>query len=422
MGGMKSAKQQSGISRAEWRLLLLLAAVQFTNVLDFVIVMPLAPYAKERYHITSEQFSHIVGAYGFAAFVSSLLAARYLDRFGRKVTLLTLYLGFVISTLLCGLASSYETMVLSRALAGLFGGIVGAATMATVGDVFGDHRRGTAMGVVMSSFAVASIVGLPIGLYLAEHGGVGLPFIALAGLCTVVWLAAFWIMPSLRGHINAQHANYSMWKIATAKSHLLAFAFTITIVFGAFSVAPFIADSMVANVGMQKTDMKYLYLVAGLFTLVSMNVVGRLSDRYGKVLIFRIMAFGAIIMALIVTNLPVVPLWAAIAIATLFMVMASGRMVPAQALITGSAETAIRGRFLSLNNAVQSLAMGLSSTVAGALIHQEPDGHLTGFPKVGILAGIAAIISLVLVRYLQVVKSVEVKLEEPPVVAEAVGT
>ena len=179
-------------------ILLLLAAIQFTNILDFVIIMPIAPWAQVRYGITPAQFGHVVAAYGFASFVGSILAAKFLDRFGRKTALLTLYLGFSISTLLCGLAPTYETLVAARALTGLFGGVVGAALMAIIGDVFADYRRGTAMGVVMSSFALASIIGLPIGLLLVEFFGTGAPFIALAVASSVVWLGVFRIMPACR--------------------------------------------------------------------------------------------------------------------------------------------------------------------------------------------------------------------------------
>src|SRR5436305_10101351 len=168
------------ISRGEWGILLLLAAVQFTNILDFVIVMPLAPWAKTELGINSEQFSYAVGVYGVASAVSSLVAVRFLDRFGRKTVLLAMYLGFAVSTLLCGLAPTFWTLVAARGLAGAFGGVLGAAVMAIIGDVFADYRRGTAMGVVMSAFAVASVVGVPAGLGLARVWGIGAPFVGLA--------------------------------------------------------------------------------------------------------------------------------------------------------------------------------------------------------------------------------------------------
>lgn len=402
-----AARPKPTISRAEWGLLLLLAAIQFTNILDFVIIMPIAPWAQARYQITPEQFGHVVSAYGFASCIGSILAAKFLDRFGRKTALLTLYLGFSISTLMCGFAPSYETLVAARALTGLFGGVVGAAVMAIIGDVFADYRRGTAMGVVMSSFAVASIFGLPIGLLLVEFFGTGAPFIALAALSALIWIGVNRVMPSLPAH--PEHRT-TLWRLIAEPNHLVAYIFTTTLVFGSFSVVPFLALAMVANSGQQPENMKYLYPFAGGFTLISTNIVGRLSDRYGKRLMFRIMGFAAIIMALVLTNLPPVPLWVAIAASTAFMVSTSGRMVPAQAMITGSAAPKVRGGFLSLNAAVQSLAMGLASFIGGALIGQTDDGKLPGFPMVGLLAAGSALLSLFLAGQLRSAENVPKKI------------
>jgi len=389
------------ISRSEWGLLMLLAAVQFTNILDFVIVMPLAPLAKVQYTITSDQFGYIVGSYGFAAFLGSLFAAKFLDRFGRKRAVLALYFGFTLSTLLCGLAPTYETLVAARAVAGLFGGVVGAAVMAVVGDVFADYRRGTAMGVVMSAFAVASVVGVPLGMFLAEAFGVGAPFVALAGLSAVVWIAGFFLLPPLRGHLSAGRVHPTIRDLAGSPNHVLAFAFNLALTTSGFLVVPFIADAMVANAGQAQENVKWVYLVGGAVTLVTTNLIGRLADRLGKKLVFRVVAVAAIAMALVLTNLTVVPLWVAVLVGTGFMVTMSGRFVPAQALITGCARPEVRGGFLSLNSSFGFLAMGVASTLAGLLVGDSPDGGLPGYPLVGLISAGFAALSLVLVGLLK---------------------
>jgi predicted MFS family arabinose efflux permease len=400
------------ISRAEWGLLLLLAAIQFTNILDFVIIMPIAPWAQAKYGINSEQFGHIIAAYGFASFAGSILAAKYLDRFGRKAALLTVYFGFTLSTLMCGLAPTYETLVAARAITGLFGGVVGSAVMAIIGDVFADYRRGTAMGAVMSAFAMSTIFGLPLGLLLVEFFGTGAPFVALAGLSALVWAGVFRVLPPLPVNPQRQQHKASLWRLAIEPNHVIAFLFSVALVLGSFTVVPYLALSMVANSGQNKEDMKYLYPVAGAFTLISTNLVGRLSDRYGKRLLFRIMGVAAIVMALVLTNLPPVPLWLAIAAATGFMVATSGRMVPAQAMITASAAPQVRGGFLSLNSAVQSAAMGLSSLIGGTLIGQTEDGRMPGYPLVGIIAAASALLSLVLAGFLKSAEGGPVRVEE----------
>lgn len=398
--GEPAAPPKPVISRGEWGLLLLLAAVQFTNVLDFVIMMPLAPWAKEQFAITSEQFSHAVGAYGLASAVSSLLAAKYLDRFPRKAVLLAMYAGFTISTLLCGLSVSYGQLVAARGLAGAFGGVLGSAVMAIIGDVFADYRRGTAMGVVMSAFAVSSVVGIPAGLGLARaFGTVGASFVALAGMSALVWLGAARVFPRIPAHPDRQPVPLRALVMNT--NHLLALAFTTTLVMGSFLVFPFLADSMVANAGQAKEDIPIVYAIAGGFTFFSTNLAGRLADRYGKRRVFRVMGLATIGMMLVITNLPPIPLWVAVVVATVFMVTSSARMIPAQALIVGSTVPAMRGGFMSLNSAVQSAAMGLASLVGGALIHQSADGRLPGYPVVGLVASATALVSLFLAGWLR---------------------
>lgn len=397
-----AAPPTPAISRGEWGLLLLLAAVQFTNILDFVIVMPLAPWAKAEFAINSEQFSYAVGVYGIASAVSSLAAVRYLDRFGRKTVLLAMYLGFTVATLLCGLAPTYPTLVAARGLAGAFGGVLGAAVMAIIGDVFADYRRGTAMGVVMSAFAVASVIGVPAGLGLTQaFDTVGAPFVGLAGLCAVIWVGVARVFPTVPAHPDRRPV--AVWALLANPNHLLALAFTTALVMGSFTLVPFLADSMVANAGQQKEDMPLVYAVAGAVTFVTTNVIGRLADRYGKLTVFRVMGVAAIAMALVMTNLPPVPLWLAVLAATGFMVAMSARMVPAQALVTGCAVPAVRGGFLSLNGAVQSVAMGLASFIGGKLIDQTPDGRLAGYPVVGAVAAGMALLSLMLAGRLRLV-------------------
>jgi predicted MFS family arabinose efflux permease len=289
--------------------------------------------------------------------------------------------------------------VAARGLAGAFGGVLGAAVMAVIGDVFADYRRGTAMGVVMSAFAVASVVGVPAGLALARWWGIGAPFIGLAVLSALVWLGVARVFPTIPAHPDRRPV--ALWTLLKEPGHLLAMAFTTAIVFGSFTAVPFLADSMVANAGQRKEDMPLVYAIAGGVTFFTTNLVGRLADRYGKRRVFRVMALAALVMVLVVTNLPVIPLWVAVVAATGFMVATSARMVPAQALITGSAAPAVRGGFLSLNGAVQSAAMGAATFIGGKLIGQTPDGRLAGYPVVGLVAAGMALLSVVLAGWIR---------------------
>jgi predicted MFS family arabinose efflux permease len=386
------------ISRAEWGLLLVLAAVQFNNVLDFVIIMPLSPQAMRELAIGPQRFGLLVSVYGFAACVASLLAAAVLDRFDRKKALLGLYAGFTVSTLLCGLAPRYEFLLAARVAAGAFGGVLAVAVLAIIGDVFADYRRGTATGVVMSAFSVASIVGVPAGLFAANRFGLGAPFTILAGLSAVTWVLAAWLLPPLRGHLGGErHPILAGLAVLTREpNHQRAFAFTTAVVMTSFTVVPYIAKYVVANVQRSEAELPYVYLVGGLCTLVSMNVIGPLTDRFGKLPSYRVLVVLTLLSVLVLTNLPPASLTVVLLTTTAFMGASSGRMVPAMTLITASAAPEVRGGFLSLNTAVQHAACGLASLLAGLLVGEAADKTLTGFPVVGVVAAAAAVVSLVL--------------------------
>jgi predicted MFS family arabinose efflux permease len=391
-------KSRPLISRAEWGLLLVLSAIQFTHILDFVIIMPLAPMAMSDLKIGPKEFGLLVSVYGFAACVSSLIASMIMDRFDRKKSLLFLYAGFTVSTLLCGIATDYETLVAARTFAGAFGGVVAVAIMAIVGDVFADYRRGTATGAVMSAFAVASIAGIPAGLLLADRFGLNAPFLFLSALSFAIFLVAMWLLPSLRGHLTRDTvpATTRLVELLREPNHQRAFAFMGALVLGTFMVVPYIGAYMVANAGRTVGDLPYVYLCGGLCTLVSMNIIGRLSDRYGKLKMFRIMAVLSLIMTGILTNLPPIPLSLALVVASAFMIATSGRMVPAGAMMTACAAPQVRGGFLSLNTAFQHLATGVAAIAAGQLLEQKENGPLRGYPLVGALGMVAAVVGIYL--------------------------
>ncbi len=402
-------------SRAQWGLIIILAAVNFTHMVDFVIMMPLGERLMHELAISPDQFGRVVAVYAFAAAFAGLLGSPVVNRFDRKSVLLWMYAGFTASTLFCGLAGSYELLLVSRIFAGIFGGLASATIMAVIGDAFPPHRRGTATGAVMSSFAVASVAGLPIGLLLAGEFGRGTPFVVLAALSVGVWVAAWLGMPTMLGHLTAKRP--SAWdefqEVVRKPAHLWAFAFTFSLVLGTFTVASFIGPYLMSLNGWKEQDVAVIYLVAGLGTLVGMNVVGRASDKLGKRPVFLVMAGTAMVLCVVVTNLPKTPLWVAAGVMSLFMIFAAGRMVPAQAMLIGVAAPRLRGGFMSLNTAIQNLSTGLAPMIAGAVVMRDTDGTLVGYPLVGIIGASAAAVSLALSRFIH--PTTETGFVAPPV-------
>ena len=390
--------------KSERTLLLLLAAIQFTTNLDFLIIMPLGPQYMRLMHLTPAQFNLIVAAYAIAAGISGVVAGFCLDRFDRKNALLGLFLGFAAGTLLCALAPSYPLLVAARALAGAFGGVTGAVILAIVGDVIPEHRRGKAMGLVMSAFSVASIFGVPLGLVLATDFSWHVPFYAIAGLCVPILLAVSRCVPALRGHLahgREQHPWARMLAVLLEPNHRMAFVFMAALTAAGFTVFPTVAPYMVQNVGLTEKQLPFIYLTGGLCTFFSMNLIGRWADRSGKLYVFTLMSLSAAIPITALTNLPRVPLLGALATSTLLMICMSGRFVPAMAMMTAAVEARYRGGFMSLNSSVQQFSCGLAAWLTGSIIGQGPNGQITGYPVAGVVSVALVLTCIWLARFLR---------------------
>ncbi|HEX7955055.1 MAG TPA: MFS transporter [Burkholderiales bacterium] len=383
----------------EKSLVLLLAAIQFTHIMDFMIMMPLGPQLMRVMLISPQQFGLLVSAYTLTAAIAALAVAFYTDRFDRRHTLAFLYVGFVISTLLCAIAPGYWQLLAARAIAGAFGGVAGATVHSIIGDAIPEQRRGAATGMVMSAFALSSIIGVPIGLVLAAHWSWRAPFFLLVAVSALVLVVAWKILPSMRGHIiegKTHRPLQQMKAVFGDANHLRAFAFMFTLMFAGFSVIPFISPYMVANVGLKETDLPYLYLFGGLATAFSSRYIGKLADRHGKRQIFTLIGLISIAPLLITTNLPPVPVWVAICASVIFMVFVSGRFVPAMALVISSVRPHLRGGFMSINSAVQQFGLGAASFLAGTLIGHDAGGTLTRYWLVGFIAVAATLLAIAL--------------------------
>jgi DHA1 family inner membrane transport protein len=394
-------------TQREWLLLLVLTAVQFCHILDFVLMMPLAPMLMRSLHISARQFGLLVSAYTFAAAISGLVAAAFMDRYDRKRMLLFLLAGFGVGTLLCGLVDDYWLLMAARVVAGSFGGVLAGVVFAIVGDQIRPERRGTAMGVVMGGFSAASVLGLPFGLAMAERGAWETPFLFLAGVTAVVLAVSAFALPAMRGHLTGRRHDdpspfVELLAVAREPRHVRAYALTVAIMFSAFTVVPFLSAYLVENVGMPETQLDLMYLAGGLATIVTGPLLwGPLADRYGHARVFALTALLSVIPIAAVTNLPRVSLPVILGVTTLMMVMASGRMISVTALITGVVEPRRRGSFMSLNSSIQQGAAGAAAFVAGLLIGGGEGQPLRGYSTVGFVAIAATGLTLVLLRGLR---------------------
>lgn len=349
--------------------------------------------------INSQQFSFLVASYSITAGVTGLISAFFIDRFDRKKYFVGAYIGFSIGTMLCGLTDSYVFLVSARIVTGAFGGIISSTVLAIVGDAIAAERRAWGMGVVMSAFSLASALGLPIGLYFAFNFGWQLPFLALGASSLVLAILVQVVLPPLRKHLDVPGPKVNPWRfirdIPKNQNQWMALTFTMLIVFGQFTVIPFITPYLVEEVGFAREDITYVYLVGGIITIFSNPRIGKLADKIGRHRVFTGMAFLSIIPLLVLTNLPPVPLWAALIVSGAFFLTISGRMVTGTTIVTGVIKPQNRGSYMSLNTSVQNMTAGASSIIAGVLVSIPEGGHeVNGFWKVGVVAAFFTLIAI----------------------------
>jgi DHA1 family inner membrane transport protein len=388
----------------ERTLLLTLAMIQFATIVDFLIILPLEHQYTRLYHISPQQFGLVTAAYGISAGLAGLAAGFFLDRFDRKTALLWSYFGFAFGTLLCGLSTSFVQLVAARFFAGAFGGLLGAIVPAIVGDVVPLERRGAAMGMVMSAFSVASIVGVPMGIIVAARFNWHIPFIALAILCVCILPLAIWVTPPLRGHLAHVHEDHPVvrtWRVMTHPDHQKSFLFMAVITCAGFLVFPYMPAYMNFNVGFSEIQLAWIYVCGGAVTFYTMNWVGRWADRSGKRRVYNYVALSTAAPLILVTTLPHVSMILAVAVTTLLFVCMSARMVPAMAMMTAVVEARYRGGFMSINSAVQQLAMGIASLCGSLILGQTPKQELTHFGINGILAVILMYSSIYFAKFLK---------------------
>ncbi len=409
-------------ARRERVILFCLAAVHFTAVVDFMVIMPLGPQLEKTLNLGPARFGMIVAAYTYAAGLAGLVATVTLDRFARRTAFLTIFTGFILGTFACGLANNYVTLLIARFLTGAFGGILGGIAMAIIGDVFPENRRGTATGLLMSAFAIASVAGVPLGLTLGLHYGWQAPFLALAVVCLPIFAMAARALPRLDDHLQ-HRSTEAPWErfraMFTHPNHLRAFLLTTALMFGAFAVFPYMSPYLVFNVGLRENQLPFVYIAGGALSLFGSPLIGRLADRHGKLRVFRYVVPINAALFLTLTMLPPVPVAVAVALTGLLMVSNVGRMVPAMALITSSVEPRHRGGFMGANAAVQHMAAGLGTSAAAMILAQPPEKPIEHYPVVGAIAAVASLSTLFLAGRLRTA-AIAPAAESPEIIGEAI--
>lgn len=394
------------MSSKERIILFLLAAVNFTHILDFMIMMPLGNYLMPHFHISPRQFSFLLASYPISSFISGLTMAVLADKFERKKLLLFTYAGFIIGTAACGFAQSYELLLVARIVAGIFGGIIGGQVLSMIGDLFSYERRGTAMGAVMSAFAVASSVGVTFSLYLVDifKDDWHVPFLFVALLALVIWPLCFIHLPLLKEHLvkkeNAPSKGQQLWSTLTDKYTGIALLFSGVMMMGHFLIIPFINPYMEFNKGYPRSVTPLIYLVGGVASFIAAIFLGRLSDRVGKLKVFMYCVPLSFIMVLLITNMPALPFSIVLSFFGIWFALATGRAVTSQTMVSNVTGAANRGSFMSLNSSIQHLGTGVAALVSGYIVSEDAQRKLLHYEWVGYLSVAVLLIGLLLGYYL----------------------
>lgn len=399
-------------------LLLALASVNFTHIMDFMIMMPLGPQLMDLLQINPQQFSLAVSAYGITAGISSFAAAFFVDRFDRKKVLLFAYFGFLLGTFSCAFAPNYEMLVAARVLAGFFGGMIGAQVLSIVADSFEYERRATSMGVLMTAFSAASVAGVPTGLWLASKFSWHIPFLAIGFLGLAVFALVAYAVPPMNKHLKENRPVQKPFQVLTdifqTPNQMRALSLSIVLMMGHFCIIPLITPSLVGNVGFHQDNIFLIYFVGGVLTIFSAPLVGRFADRHGKHLVFVIFALLSLVPVWLITNLWPMPLWAVLLISGLFFVVVNGRMIPVQALVSGVVKPAQRGGFMSINGSMQQLSTGLAALIGGAIVTKSAEGRIEHYNWVGYFSITLILLSVWLAGRVKAIPQTQPELQEKP--------
>ena len=407
-GGTKPRLVFSGYQKF---VVAVLAFLQFTIILDFMIISPLGAMMMPTLHISPQQLGLAVSSYAFSAGASGLLAAGFADRFDRKRLLLFFYTGFLFGTLLCGLAATYPMLLIARIVTGLFGGVIGSVVLAIATDLFPLEMRGRVMGYIGTAFAASQVLGLPAGLFFANHWDWHAPFLAIIAVALPAGLViALWLKP-VAAHLELRQEKSPLMHLLHTLAeprYRLAFILTMLLPTGGYMLMPFGTAFMVDDIGLSLSTLPTIYLITGLFTVFVGPLVGKASDSFGK---FNTFCFGTLltlVMVAVWTNLGHVSLWVVIIVNVLLFIGIFSRMIPSQALMTAIPEITKRGAFNAVSASLQQVAGGVSAAVAGAVLIETPAGVLEHFNWLGYIVMAVASLSLLLMYF------VHKQVPEPP--------
>ncbi|MEJ7560564.1 MAG: MFS transporter [Pedobacter sp.] len=398
------------LSAAQRWVIFILAVTQFTVILDFMIMSPLGDFMMKSLSMKPAAFGIAVSAYAFSAGLSGLLTAGFADRFDRKTLLIFFYTGFIVGTIFCGLSHNYVQLVAARIFTGLFGGVIGSISLAIISDLFTPQQRGRVMGFVQMGFGASQVLGVPIGLYVANLWDWEAAFLLVAGIAIFIAVLLVFKLPPVREHLKLQQdksAFKHLWHTLRKRNYRIGFTAMAMLSIGSFMMFPFGSAFAVNNVGVSADQLPQLFFISGVSSLVIMPFIGKLSDRISKFKIFTVACVWMIIMVVVYTNLGITAFWLVVVLNIFMMMGIMSRMIPATALVSEVPDKSDRGAFMSINASMQQIAGGIAAVIAGLIVVQEhKSAPLQHYDIVGYLVVAITLFSIyVMHRVVKIVKA-----------------
>lgn len=387
-------------------IIVILAFLQFTIILDFMVLSPLGDILMKSLSMPPSRFALAVSSYAFSAGAAGILAAGFADKFDRKKLLLFFYAGFMLGTLFCALATNYHMLLLARIITGLFGGVIGSISLAIVTDLYAVHQRGRVMGFIQMAFAASQVLGIPIGLYLANAWGWHSAFWMIGVLALIIFITVLLKMKPIDEHLSLQSDKgpfLHLWHTISNKRYQTGFLAIAFLSVGGFMLMPFGSAYLINNIHITQAQLPLIYLFSGLSSIIIMPVIGKLSDKMNKFILFTAGSIIAIIMVIIYTNLPVIPLWEVVVINMLLFMGIMSRMIPATTLNTSIPQMQDRGAYMSVTASLQQVAGGIAAVFAGTIVTQKSKAApLQHYDELGYIVSIVMIVCIYFVYRISV--------------------
>lgn len=388
--------------KLERKIVWLAMLIQLANVLDFMIILPLGPDLTRAINIPSSDMGLVGGIYTFAAAFSGILFAPYLDHFDRKKAILIFMVGLVISTFMCAFAYDRDSMLVTRTLAGLFGGPVTALTLAMVVDMVPVARRGRAIALVTSAFTVSSVFGIPLGLELSRLVNWQLPFYVIAGFGLLVAIGIFLLLPPMTDHMEdnkSKRKKIPIISMLKRKDVLISYSLMSLMSFAQFMLFAGSIIYFVFNLDYPREDLGSLYAIGGGVSFIAMMMTGQIVDRFGARLLSFVVTFVYVLV--LADGYLHTPFMSVPFIFCAFMTCAAIMGVICSSITSEVPGEKERAAYMSLQSTMRHLAAGAGGVISSVILVTNMDGSLSNINQLAYVTIICIILLPTLVVILR---------------------